>query len=64
MTKFKKVTITSSESNRTPAELLREVKDRLKYRYRHIDGSYDLPFDDPFLYDVLVMILRQEHNND
>lgn len=64
MTKFKKVTITSSEPSRTPSELLREVKDRLMYRYMQPDGSYELPFNDPFLYDVLVMIIKQENNND
>lgn len=44
---------------RTPEALLAEVKNRLKVMYLNTEGTYELPFDHPMLFDVLKMLLRE-----
>jgi hypothetical protein len=44
--------------NRKPDELLKEIKDRIDYNCLQMDGTYDLPFDSPMLFDVLKMVIR------
>ncbi len=61
MPKFKQLQCREPNNHgRTPEQFIRELQSRLHYRYMQTNGSYELPFDDPYLFDVLSMIVNYE----
>jgi len=44
--------------NRNTKELIKEIGDRLDFSCLQIDGTYKLPFENPFICDTLKMVLR------
>lgn len=58
--KYKKVSVEEimGSYKEAPKVLAKEIKDRLTHFCMNIDGTFNLPFDDPALFDVWKMVLR------